>query len=550
MSRKHRLPSEAVVDLRRRLDTLPPRSTERRKVVQDTAHLYGLSESSLYRALHEIARPKSVRRADHGVPRILPKATLERYCEVIAALKIRTSNKKGRHLSTPECIRLLEQYGFELPDGSIQAPPNLLKPTTVNRYLKQWGYQYETLNRQPPAVRFQAEHSNQCWHFDLSPSDLKHVKQPLWIDPSRGNPLLMLYSVVDDRSGVDYDEYHCVYGEDVEAALRFLFNAMSPKPVEAFPFQGIPDMIYMDNGPIARSQVFQQTMKYLGITVCTHLPKGSDGRRVTARAKGKVERPFRTVKEAQETLYHFHEPQTEAEANAWLFNYLLRYNAMPHRSEDHSRLEDWCQNLPTSGIRQMCSWERFCTFAREPESRKVGIDARISTGHGLYEVDPDLAGERVILWWGIFDGILYVEHGEKRFGPYYPIGGPIDLGRYRSFKKSKTQQRADRIETLAEQLKLPRAALDDRIVLPVIEKGPLPVRPFADPDPFQEFTFPSRLAAKRAIADWLMKPLAKLTPAQLAAIEAILDGTLAKAEVMAQVKQLLQSDGTGERYAK
>ncbi len=332
MSRKRRLPPEALVDLRRRLDTFPPRSTERRKIIQDTANLYGLSESSLYRALSELAKPKLVRRADHGLPR---------------------------------------------------------------------GYQYETLNRQPPAVRFQAEHSNQCWHFDLSPSDLKHVKQPLGIDPSRGNPQLMLYSVVDDRSGVDYDEYHCVYGEDVEAALRFLFNAMSTKPVETFPFQGIPDMIYMDYGPIARSQVFQQTMKYLGITVCAHSPKGIDGRRVTARAKGKVERPFRTVKEAPETLYHFHEPQTEAEANAWLFNYLLRYNAMPHRSEDHSRLEDWCQNLQASGIRQMCSRERFCTFAREPESRKVGPDARVSTGHVLYEVDPDLAGERVILWWGI-----------------------------------------------------------------------------------------------------------------------------------------------------
>jgi hypothetical protein len=36
----------------------------------------------------------------------------------------------------------------------------------------------------------------------------------------------MLYSIVDDRSGVCYQEYHCVYGEDVEAALRFLFNAL------------------------------------------------------------------------------------------------------------------------------------------------------------------------------------------------------------------------------------------------------------------------------------------------------------------------------------
>jgi len=133
----------------------------------------------------------------------------------------------------------------------------------------------------------------------------------------------MLYSVVDDRSGVAYQEYHGVYGEDVEAALRFLFAAMAPKPQADVPFQGRPEMLYMDNGPIARSHVFQQVLGYLGIELRTHLPAGTDGQRVTARAKGKVERPFRTVKEMHETLYHFHEPQTEAEANAWLMQFLL-----------------------------------------------------------------------------------------------------------------------------------------------------------------------------------------------------------------------------------
>jgi hypothetical protein len=49
----------------------------------------------------------------------------------------------------------------------------------------------------------------------------------------------------------------------------------------------------------------------------------------------------------------------------------------------------------------------------------------VSVGGVNYEVDPDLAGETVILWWGIFDDELYVEHGDKRFGPYVPVGGPI-----------------------------------------------------------------------------------------------------------------------------
>ena len=57
-------------------------------------------------------------------------------------------------------------------------------------------------------------------------------------------------------------------------------------------------MLYLDNGPVARSLVFQTIMERLGIDWRTHMPAGSDGLRVTARAKGKVERPFRTVKEA------------------------------------------------------------------------------------------------------------------------------------------------------------------------------------------------------------------------------------------------------------
>ncbi|MBH8552650.1 transposase [Nostocaceae cyanobacterium CENA357] len=347
----------------------------------------------------------------------------------------------------------------------------------------------------------------------------------------------MLYSVVDDRSGVAYQEYHGVYGEDVEAALRFMFAAMSPKAETDFPFQGIPQMLYMDNGPIAKSLVFQKVMGYLGIEVRTHLPNGKDGRRVTARSKGKVERPFRTVKEMHETLYHLHEPETEAEANAWLMKFLLHYNNRSHRSEPHSRMEDWVSNLPELGIRQMCNWERFCTFARSPERRKVGIDARVTVEGVAYEVEPDLAGETVVLWWGLFDNELYVEHKERRYGPFLPVDGPIPLHRYRSFKKTRTQKRAERIESLAQELSLPNS---------VIGKGNQPefgsnttqlkVQPFVDPNPFQELTFSTVIAAKLAIADYLARPLAKLTSEQMAYIDAVLLTTLNKQEVIKQIR--------------
>jgi hypothetical protein len=202
-------------------------------------------------------------------------------------------------------------------------------------------------------------------------------------------------------------------------------------------------------------------MSFLTIRVAwqTHVPAGKDGTRVTARSKGKVERPFRTVKEAHETLYHFHQPDTEAQANEWLLRYLLRYNEQQHRSQPHSRLADWLAHLPAEGLRAMCTWEQFCRLAREPERRKVGVDARVTVAGTTYEVDPQLAGEVVLLFWGLFDDALYVEYEGERSGPYAPVAGPIPLHRYRAFKRGKREERADRIRHTADQLTLPLAAL-------------------------------------------------------------------------------------------
>jgi hypothetical protein len=435
--RRKAIPVDSLLQLRQRLDRLPSKSPERAAQIAAAADLYGVSATTVYRALQAVQKPHAVHRSDHGKARLLPQMELERYCELIAALKLRTTNKAGRHLSTGRAIELMEDYGVETAQGLVKAPKGLLRRPTVNRHLSLLRLDQPHLLREPPAVRFQAAHSNDCWQFDMSPSDLKHIDKPDWIDPSKGVPTLMLFSVVDDRSGVGYQEYHCVYGEDAESALRFLFNAMAAKADPAFPFQGRPKMIYLDNGPVAKSRVFQNVMLALDIAWLTHIPAGKDGTRTTARSKGKVERPFRTVKEAHETLYHFHKPETERQANEWLMRYLLRYNDQNHRSEKHSRLEDWLANLPAEGVRDMCAWEQFCRFAREPERRKVGSDARITIGGTAYQVEPDMAGETVVLLWGLFDDEMYVEFDAEKFGPYHPVSGPVPLHRYRAFKRGK-----------------------------------------------------------------------------------------------------------------
>jgi len=536
------VPIEALAMLRRRLAALPARHPQRGPLLSSTAELYDVSRATLYRLLRGERRPRDTQRGDRGTPRVMPAAEIERWCEIIAAMKVRTTNRKGRHLSTVRILQLLVGHGVETPDGLQRLPPGRLTASTINRHMRRLGYDRDRMTRQPPAVRFQAEWSNALWHFDMSPSDLKQLATPPWVDPERaGAPTLMLFSVVDDRSGVAWQEYRCVYGEDVEAALRFLFAAMSRKPDETDPFQGIPAVLYVDNGPVAKSAVFRRVMESLGVEVVTHMPAGSDGRRTTARAKGKVERPFRTVKDAHETLYHFHQPASEEEANRWLARFIRTYNLGDHRAEPRSRIEDWLAHLPPDGLRQMCAWERFCAFAREPERCAVGIDCRLTVAGVAYEVDPELSGETVVVWWGLFDQELWVEHGEERFGPFHPVGGPVPLHRYRRHRKSRREVRADRVGELAQQLTLPRSALsgeDDVVLIGAVPTAAehVPMRPFRDPDPFQELNFPTPLAAKRAIADEIRLPLGRLSDDDRGFIDELVARTLSRPELIAAVR--------------
>lgn len=49
------VPAETLLDLRRRLASLAPHSGERRRIVQEAANLYGVSESTLYRRLRALS---------------------------------------------------------------------------------------------------------------------------------------------------------------------------------------------------------------------------------------------------------------------------------------------------------------------------------------------------------------------------------------------------------------------------------------------------------------------------------------------------------------
>ena len=67
-----------------------------------------------------------------------------------------------------------------------------------------------------------------------------------------------------------------------------------------------------------------------------------------------------------------------------------------------------------------------------------------------------------------------------------------------------------------------------------------PLQSFVDPDPFQEIAYPTPVAAKLAIADYLAMPLAKLSAEQRTAIEDLLRQTLRKQDILMYIRTTLQ----------
>lgn len=530
-----RIPVEQLVILHNQMGAHLPRDPGRKVLVEEFSTLFGVTPSTVYRQLRKTVDFSHNKRRDFNQPRALSSDDLLMYCRLIAALKIRTTNKNNRHLSTPKCIEILEEHGVETISGLIKAPAGLLKKSTVNRYLTQWGLAHNTmLSVEPVVVRFEAEESNDCWQFDFTPSDLKQLE-------NNNGKKLFIASVTDDKSGVLYSEYVESSGEDALTALKFLFRAMSAKQIPGFFFQGIPKIIYTDNGAFARSAIFKRVLSCLGIELKTHMPRNSDGRRTTARSKGKIERSNRTVKESFETLFHFHQPASLTQANEWLMNYLRQYIEMPHRSEKSTRIQVWLNYLPGSGYRQMCTWEIFCQFVREPETRLVGSDACVSIDGIAYQLLPDMAGNEVIILHGLLDNEVYAEFNEQKMGPFYPSSGPIPLNSWRKHTKTKTEKLSDDIAGLAKSISVPLSVLagKDTQTIEQLEKARAITKnqsfiPFENE---KNLVFVDKLEAKQAIARLLGRPLAELLPQQLIAINQILDESLNKDQVVSRVRQ-------------
>jgi len=201
---KTKIPIEFLIILHNNLLSLSARHPDRTRLQEEVAQSFKVSLSSVRRALKTYQKPSLVKRSDFNRPRNLSFSEMKRYCELIAALKIRTTNKKGRHLSTPRALWILENHGVEVDEEKFIVPKGLLTKSTVNRYLKRQGFSPKGLWIEPVVVHFQADQSNEFWQVDFTPSELQKLSGG---SSKSSDKKLLLASVVDDRSGTSYQEY-------------------------------------------------------------------------------------------------------------------------------------------------------------------------------------------------------------------------------------------------------------------------------------------------------------------------------------------------------
>ena len=492
-----RIPEEQLLGLWHELQKLPARSQIRRDKVKAFSSYFGISENYAYRQLKEF-KPFESNRSDLGTSRKFKDDVLIKYCKVISALKLKTSNKKDNHLSTSECIRILEDHGVSIDGELVKAPAGLLKRSSVDKHLKRLNLDYDTVKYIEPIVsRFEAQYSNECWQFDFTPSNLKRL--------NNSDTGLFLANILDDKSGIVFSKYIETDGEGAMSTLLFLFDAMKDKDsCKTNYLQGIPKYIYTDNGAFAKSKIFKRALQSLGITLLTHMPKNSDGRRTTARSKGKIERFNQTIKNSLESKYFLHSPTSIEEANEWLIDYISYYNALNHRSIKQPKLKVWKDNLEHNKIREMCSWEQFCKIVRKPETRKVKQDSTLVMDNISYQLDAVMANTKVTILYGLLDKQIYVESKGKWLGPYYPSQNIISFQDFDKKPKTHVEKQADEVAEIAKNMSISKDIM-------YFDSGHEHEKILKEPFKEDRFIFDNKIEAKVFISSYIGSPLSQMS---------------------------------------
>jgi hypothetical protein len=345
--------------------------------------------------------------------------------------------KHVRQGATADAVRYAVRQGLA-PEELLAVPLG-----TINRIAREVNWR-ETARRQN---RFEAAYANQVHQFDASHSEhfipVKKVggEWVLKLRPRRQKNKekaekvkVIAYGLTDDMSGYRLSRYLVAPGESAAGGISFLQWAWAKEAAHA-PFRGLPEILYMDNGPLARKAAFREFAKRVGVAVETHEPE-------RAEATGKVEANWRAMWKRFETPWFF-DPNwgkreiALSELNQELAAFWRDWNKKLHRRLNLTREEAWLTVMSRGGVVDIdpSAWRTI--FHRE--SRRVDAAGCFDFRGTAWQVREIHACE-VWVYQGVVDGALLVEDRRdgRRYQPQPFV--PKVWGEYRGSPKTDLEK--------------------------------------------------------------------------------------------------------------
>ena len=307
-------------------------------------------------------------RTDRGQPRRLPPEVAER----LIALKV-----DNPAWSVRAVIKAAREGGVDHP----------LAPSTVHRLFSRGGL----FDKKPPdgadRRRFAFRDAGELWM-----SDIMHGPK---VRLGRSRRKTYLIAFIDDATRVIPFAAFAT-AENIQAFLPVFKNALIRR--------GLPQRLYVDNGAAYRSRQLVLICAKLGVALVHARPYQPAG-------KGKIERYFRTLRAGW--LNHLDAQALDSLQTlnrslwAWIEG---EYHNTPHRGiEGRTPLEQWA--LDSAAVRYPDATLDLDDIFLFEARRRVHKDRTVSLNGRLYEVDPLLVGQRVIL----------------RYDPEAPPTRPLDV---------------------------------------------------------------------------------------------------------------------------
>lgn len=270
-------------------------------------------------------------------------------------------------------------------DDEISTQVNRISPSTLYFHLRKAGYDlkhndYRSSGRAYSS--FEADYPNQLWQ-----GDARHGIPLPHPDDLQKSKMTFLFGWIDDFSR------QFMYA-------RYYWDEKLPRMEDSFRqavFRwGLPEKIYLDNGPVYISKAFLAIVNDLEVKKIHH-PAYS------AWCKGKIEAGMKLLKkfQAEAVVAGF---KTIEELNSALFAWLdVEYHNKIHSSTGETPKERYRDNILKHPPQRVKDLDTFNSYFLMRDKRKIDKYGRISFKRNYYPISGLPIGTWIEVWFDPFD---------------------------------------------------------------------------------------------------------------------------------------------------